>query len=110
MKPVAQKPRPVAYYLQEPVKQWLEQCIEKEIFEEVPKGDTVAWCSPLEVQPQLKFCGTAKEDLEPHMIRASVELRVPNQYMERQTITQGPCIFEDIPRRLKVAYYSFSET
>ena len=28
------------------------------------------------------------ENLEPHMIRASVDLRVPNQNMERQRITQ----------------------
>ncbi|KAL9953033.1 hypothetical protein ACROYT_G040383 [Oculina patagonica] len=33
--PVAQRPRPVAYYLQEPLKKWLEQCVEEEIFEEV---------------------------------------------------------------------------
>ena len=42
--PVAQKPRLVAYHLQEPLKKWLEQCLEEEIFEEVPKGEPVTWC------------------------------------------------------------------
>ena len=41
--PVAQKPRPVVYYLQEPLKKWLEQCLEEEIFEEVPEGEPVTW-------------------------------------------------------------------
>jgi len=31
-------------------------------------------------------------ELEPHMIRASVDLRVPNQFMERNRITQGPVV------------------
>ncbi|XP_044181710.1 uncharacterized protein LOC122962597 [Acropora millepora] len=90
--PVAQKPRPVAYYLQKPLKEWLEQCIEGEIFEEVPEGEPVTWCSPLVVQPKPKFCKMGKENLEPHMIRASVDLRVPNQYMERHRITQGTVV------------------
>ena len=87
--PVAQKPRPVAYYLQEPLKKWLEQCLEEEIFEEVPEGEPVTWCSPLVVQPKPKFSELDKEDLEPHMIRASVDLRILNQFMERNRITQS---------------------
>ncbi|XP_038054673.1 uncharacterized protein LOC119726895 [Patiria miniata] len=47
--PVAQKPRPVAYYLQKPLKEWLDQCIKEGIFEEVPPGEPVTWCSPLVV-------------------------------------------------------------
>ena len=43
--PVAQRPRP------EPLKQWLGQCVEEEIFEKVPEGEAVTWCSPLVVQP-----------------------------------------------------------
>ena len=31
--PVAQKPRPVPYYLQDPLKKWLDECIEEDIFE-----------------------------------------------------------------------------
>ena len=77
--PVAQKPRLVAYYLQEPLKKWPEQCVEEEIFEEVPEGEPVRWCSPLVVQPNPKFSGVDKQDLEPH-IRARVDLRVPNQF------------------------------
>ena len=90
--PVAQKPRPVAHYLQKPLKRWLEQCIEGEIFEEVPEGEPVTWCSPLVVQPKPKFCAMEKENLEPHMIRTSMDLRVPNQYMERHRITQGTVV------------------
>ena len=33
-----------------------------------------------------------RDQLEPHMIRASVDLRVPNKYMERNRITQGPVV------------------
>ena len=33
--PVAQKPRPVPYYLQDPLKKWLNQCLEEDIFERV---------------------------------------------------------------------------
>ena len=90
--PVAQKPRPVAYYLQEPLKKWLEQCLEEEIFEEVPEGEPVIWCSPLVVQPKPKFSELDKEDLEPHMIRASVDLRIPNQFVERNRITQSTVV------------------
>lgn len=90
--PVAQKPRPVAYYLQDPLKKWLEQCVEDKIFEEVPAGEPVTWCSPLVVQPKPKFSSIDKEDLEPHMIRASVDLRIPNQFMERHRITQGTVV------------------
>ena len=35
-----------------------------------------------------------KDQLGSHMIRASVELRVPNKFMERNRITQGP-VLED---------------
>ena len=59
--PVAQKPRPVPYYLQKPLKEWLEQCIAGEIFEEVPEGEPVTWCSPLVVQPKPKFCEMGKK-------------------------------------------------
>ena len=90
--PVAQRPRPVAYYLQEPLKRWLDQCVEEEIFEEVPAGEAVTWYSPLVVQPKPKFNTVDKEKLEAHMIRASVDLRVPNQFMERNRITQGPIV------------------
>ena len=86
--PVAQRPRPVAYYLQEQLKRWLKQCLEEGIFEQVPEGEPVTWCSPLVAQPKPKFCGTAK-DLEPHMIRASLDLWISNQYLERHRITQG---------------------
>lgn len=90
--PVAQKPRPVAYHLQKPLRNWLHQCIEEEIFEEVPEGEPVTWCSPLVVQPKPRFRGTDKEELEPHMIRASVDLQAPNKYTERHRITQSSIV------------------
>lgn len=90
--PVAQKPRPVAYHLKEPLRKWLEQGIEEDIFERVPLGEPVTWCSPLVVQPKPKFKDTPREKLEPNMIRASVDLRVPNAYMNRNSITQGPIV------------------
>ena len=90
--PVAQRPRPVAYYLQEPLKKWLGQCVEEAIFEEVLEGEAVTWCSPLVVQPKPTFNAVDKDKLDLHMIRASVDLRVPNQFMERNRITQGPIV------------------
>ena len=86
--PVAQRPRPVAYYLQEQLKKWLRQCLEEGIFEQVPEGEPVTWCPLLVAQPKPKICGTAK-DLEPQVMKASVDLRISNQYMERHRITQG---------------------
>ena len=64
----------------------------EDIFEEVPEGEPVTWCSPLVVQPKPRFSSTDKDQLEPHMIRASIDLRVPNQYMERHRITQAPTV------------------
>lgn len=90
--PVAQKPRPVPYYLQEPLREWLDQCIKDEIFEKVQPGEPVTWCSPLVVQPKPRYANVDKEHLDPHMIRASVDLRVPNKFMERNRILQAPII------------------
>ena len=90
--PVTQKPRPVAYHLQEPLRKWLDQGLKEDIFEEVPPGEPVTWCSPLVVQPKPRFKETPHDKLEPTMIRASVDLRVPNQYMNRDSITQGPIV------------------
>ena len=90
--PIAQKPRPVPYYLQEPLRKWLDQRIQEEIFEKVEPGEPVTWCSPLVVQPKPRFSKVNNENLEPHMIRASVALRVPNRYMERNRILQAPVV------------------
>ena len=90
--PVAQKPRPVPYYLQEPLRKWLEECVKEDIFEKVEPGEPVTWCSPLVVQPKPRYAKVGKENLEPHMIRASVDLRVPNRQMERNRITQAPVV------------------
>ena len=84
---VAQKPCPVPYYLQEPLRRWLDECVKEEIFEKVEPGEPVTWCSPLVFQPKPRYSKVSKECLEPHMIRASVDLRVPNKHMERNRIS-----------------------
>lgn len=90
--PVAQKPRPVPYYLQKPLKLWSEQCVEDDIFEHVPADEPVTWCSPIVVQPKPRYLHVANDELQPHMIRTCIDLRVPNKYMERNRITHGPVV------------------
>ena len=90
--PIAQKPHPVPYYLKEPLQKWLDECIKEEIFEKIAPGEPVTWCSPLVVQPKPRYSAISKDNLEPHMIRASVDLRVPNKYMERNRILQAPVV------------------
>ena len=74
--PVAQKPRPVPC-----IKTWLEQGIEDDIFEEVAGGKPATWCSPMVVQPKPRLTNVSKEDLQPNMIRACIDLRIPNKHM-----------------------------
>ena len=88
---VAQKPRPVAYYLQTPFKTWLEQGIADDIFEEIPNREPVTWCSPMVVQPKLRFTNISKDDLKPNMIRACIDLRIPNKHREEPNITRTCC-------------------
>ena len=92
--PVAQKPRPVLYHLQKPLKG-----VNEEIFEKVPDGDAITWCSPLVVQPKPKFTDVKSEELESHMIRASIDMRIPNQSMKRSLYVQSPRV-EDFVYRL----------
>ena len=62
-KPVAQKPRPVPYHLQKPIKDCLDQRVKEEIFEKASDGEVIAWCSPLvEVQPKPKFTKKKSEE------------------------------------------------
>ena len=82
----------MAYYLQKPLKAWLDQCLADDIFEEVPQDEPITWCSPLVVQPKPRYTQVQKDELEPNMIRACVDLRLPNKYMERHMIPQGPVI------------------
>ena len=98
-KPVAQKPRPVPYHLQKPLKAWLDQGVKGEIFEKVPDGEAITWCSPLVVQPKPKFTEMKSEVLESHMIRASIDMRIPNQSMKRSRCVQSPRV-EDFIYRL----------
>ena len=59
--PVAQKPRPVPYYLQEPLPKWLDECVKEDIFEKVESGDLITWCSPLVVQPKPRYKNVSKD-------------------------------------------------
>lgn len=97
--PVAQKPRPVPYHLQKPLRDWLDQGVKEEIFEKVPDGEAITWCSPLVVQPKPKFTDVKNEELASHMIRASIDMRIPNQSMKRSRCVQSPRV-EDFIYRL----------
>ena len=88
--PVAQKPRPVPYHLQKPLKRWLGQRVKEEIFEKVPDGEAITWCSPLVVQPKPKLTDVKNEELECHMIRASIDMSIPNQSVKRSRCVQSP--------------------
>eukprot|EP00795_Rhopilema_esculentum_P003926 gene3924-15252_t len=39
--PIAQKPRQVPYYLQEPFKQWLDQGVQEDLLEKVPENEPI---------------------------------------------------------------------
>ena len=67
-KPVAQKP----------LKDWLDQGMKEEIFNKVPDGEAITWCSPLVVQPKPKFTEMKSEVLEFHMIRARIDMKIPS--------------------------------
>ena len=90
--PIAQRPRPVPYYLQKPLKVWLEQCLENGIFEPVPADKPITWCSPIVMQPKPKYIHVEKDELQSNMIRAYIDLQIPNKYMERTRITHGPVV------------------
>lgn len=97
--PVAQKPLPVPYHLQKPLKEWLEQGVKEKIFEKVPDGEAVTWCSPLVVQPKPKYTEVKKEELESEMNRASIDMRLPKESMKRSRCVQSPSV-EDVIYRL----------
>ena len=88
--PVAQQPRHVPYYLEEPLKQWIEQGVEN-IFENVPAGKE---------KPKPKFAKEKTKKLESHMIRASIDMRIPNKAMKRSRCVQAP-IIDDFTYALK---------
>ena len=80
------------YFPREPLKKWLDDCVAQDIIEKVPDGEAITWCSPLVVHPKPRYKNTPKEDLEPHMIQASIDLRVPNKLMERTRISQATIV------------------
>lgn len=96
--PIAQKPRNIPYYLQTPLKTWLDKCIDQDLFERIPDNEPITWCSPLVVQPKPRFKHVDNEKLEDNMIRASIDLRIPNKFMERCKITPA-AIVEDFTHK-----------
>ena len=88
--PAAKKPRPVPYHLQKPLKEWLQQGVEDDIFKQVPENEPITWCSPLVIQPNSRFSKTPKEE--------GVGLRIPNKHMERSRIAQTPTVEDFIHR------------
>ena len=91
-KPVAQKPCSIPYHLQKPLKDWLDHGVKEEILEKVPDRETITWCSPLVVQSKLKFTDTKREELKSHMIRASIDMIIPNQSMKQSRCVQSPSV------------------
>ena len=65
-----------------PLKEWLEQGVNENIIEKVPDGETITWCSLQVVQPKPKYADIKNEELESQMIRASTDMRVPNEAMK----------------------------
>ena len=98
--PVAQKPRQVQYYLQAPLKKVVGLRHSRRYLREstLPDDEPVTCCSHLVVLPKPRFAGLRSDLLEPYMIRASVDLRVPNQYMERSRISQAPIVEDFIQK------------
>ena len=81
--PVAYKPRNVPYHLQKrPLKKWLEQGVEKYIWESTRSSKT---------KNKIHKCRVRKR-LEPKMIRASIDMRVPNQSMNCNHYVWAPRI------------------
>jgi len=51
---VAQKPNPALYHLQKPLKEWLDQGVKEKIFEKLPHGEAITWCSTLVAHPRME--------------------------------------------------------
>ena len=98
-KPVAQKPQPVLYHLQKSLKDCLGQGVKEEVVKKVSSGEAITWCSPLVVQTKPTLTEMKGEELESHMIRASIEMRIPNQSMKRRQCVQSTRV-EDFIYRL----------
>ena len=80
----------------DPLKEWLDTGVNEGIFEPVPDGEAITWCSPLVVQPKPKFIG--QKTLKSDQIRACVDMREVNKSMKRTRIQQAPLV-EDFTYR-----------
>ena len=65
--PVARKPCPVPNHLQKSLKEWPEQGVKENIFEKVPGGETITWCSSLVEQHKPKYADIKNAELECQM-------------------------------------------
>ena len=72
---VAQKPRALPFYLRKLLKEWLDKCVESGIYEKVPDGEPITFCSPSVVQPKPRFAQTDRDELKLHTIRANIDLQ-----------------------------------
>ena len=50
------------------------------------------WSHAMVAQPKPQFTNVSKDDLQPNMIRACIDLRIPNKHMERNRISQGSVV------------------
>ena len=98
--PVARKPCPVPNHLQKPLKEWPEQGVKENIFEKVPGRETITWCLSLVEQPNPKYADINNAESESQMIRASTDMRVPNEATKRSRCVQSPRVEDFIYRLL----------
>ena len=79
-----------------PLKLCLDQYVDDGILESVPPDEPVTWCSPVVVQPKPKYFHVPNDEAQTNVIRACIDLGVPNKFMERNRVTQGPVVEECI--------------
>ena len=84
----------LAYHLQKPLKEWLQQGVEEDIFEQVPENEEITSCSPLAIQPKPRFSKTPKEKLGSHAWseQALTSESSINKHMKRIRIAQTPTV------------------
>ena len=62
--------------------------MKKEMFQKVPDGEAITLCLPLVVQPKPKFTEMKSEELQSHMSRASIDMRIPNRLHDCKIFTK----------------------
>ena len=83
IQPVALKPRPIPYHLEDKAKARLDELQTHDIIEDHPPGEPIGWCSPMGVSPKPK---------NPADVRLWVDQRVANTAMKRTSTVPAPVI------------------